>query len=71
MKFGIKHLRRRTPRIARRIGNALASAGMTVAGIGYINEYTRLAIAAAIAGGVGKFITELFTDEKTDSDTGA
>ena len=62
-KASLKHIGKRTPAKLRRLGNALFGASTVVCSVAYISDYPKLAVGALIAGGVGKFITELFTDE--------
>ena len=65
MKFGIKHLRKKTPKICKRIGNGLIAGSLFILGGSFAFTFpTWFMIMIGILGFTGKFITSLFTDEK-------
>lgn len=65
MKFALTlaSLKAETPQVARRIGNALLGTGMVVAGMSVTLQHDAIAIGAAIASAIGKFLTEFFSPE--------
>lgn len=54
-----------TPTRWRKAGDALLSAGATLSAYAVIEEIKWLALTALFVGVVGKFLTNLFTDENT------
>lgn len=64
IKFGLKNYLKPTPEVMRRLGNALLSVSTSVTVGGAIAEYKWVTITAAVAGLVGKFLTEFFTEEE-------
>jgi len=51
-----------TPKRFRVLGDSIAAASLFVAGLNI--EHPKLMLACGIAGAVGKFITNFFTDEQ-------
>ncbi len=64
MKASVKNLNKNTPAKLRKLGNALFAFSAVICAGSAISDYPNLAIAALIVGAIGKFITELFTDEQ-------
>ena len=62
-KASLKNLRKKTPAKLRRLGNALFGFSTFISTGAYIGDYRKLALAILFIGGIGKFITALFTDE--------
>lgn len=53
-----------TPKRLRVLGDSIAAASLFVAGLNI--EHPKLMLACGIAGAVGKFVTNFFTDEAGD-----
>jgi hypothetical protein len=51
-----------TPKRLRVLGDSIAAGSLFVAGLNI--EHPKLMLACGIAGAVGKFVTNFFTDEK-------
>lgn len=63
MKFGLKHFHAPTPKLMKRIGNALfVTFGSGAVVLVYSIDSKALAIGCFILGSAGKFITECFTN---------
>lgn len=67
MKFGWKRYFEPTPKRLRILGDSLAAGSLFVAGLSIVSGYEKIAIGIAIAGWIGKFISNFFADENTDS----
>ena len=52
-----------TPKRFRILGDSLASASVFISSFAIINHHETLGIFVLVSGWVGKFITNLFTDE--------
>lgn len=52
-----------TPKRFRVLGDSLAAAAIFVGGIAIVNGYEKIAIGVAVAGGLGKFLSNFFADE--------
>ena len=63
VKFGYKYYFKPTPKRLRIFGDSLAAGSLFVAGLAIVNGYEKIAIGVAIAGWVGKFISNFFNDE--------
>lgn len=65
MKFELtwKSFVAETPKVARRIGNALFGAGMAISGMAAVINHDSIAIGSAIAAAVGKFLTSFFSED--------
>jgi hypothetical protein len=63
IKFGYKQYFKPTPKRIRIFGDSLAAASLFVSGLAISNGYEKIAIGIAIAGWVGKFISNFFADE--------
>lgn len=63
IKFGFKHYFKPTPKRFRILGDSLAGASIFVSGLAIVNGYEKIALGVAIAGWVGKFISNFFTNE--------
>jgi len=57
-----------TPKRVRVLGDSLAGSAVFIATISMVSGYEKIAIAVAVVGMVGKFISNFFTDENTDND---
>ena len=62
-KASLSNIRKNTPKKLKRLGNALFGFSTFISAGAYIGDYPKLALAMLFIGGIGKFITELFTDE--------
>lgn len=62
-KMSWKNFFRPTPKRFRVLGDSLAGSAIFVAGIAMVNGHEKIAIGVAIAGGLGKFISNFFADE--------
>lgn len=62
-KFGWKYYFAPTPKRMRIFGDSLAAGSLFVAGLSIMTGHEKIAIGVAIAGWVGKFISNFFTDE--------
>jgi hypothetical protein len=63
VKFGYKYYFKPTPKRLRIFGDSLAAGSLFVAGLAIVNGYEKIAMGVAIAGWVGKFISNFFNDE--------
>ncbi len=63
MKKHIKRYYAPTPKKWRKIGDALLGASTTITGFAIYNEVKWIAYTALVIGVIGKFLTNLFTDE--------
>jgi hypothetical protein len=63
MKFGFKHYFKATPQRIRIIGDSLAAASLFVASLNLDNP--KLMMIIGLAGGLGKFLTNFFSDENS------
>ncbi len=61
--WGPTQLLKRTPRLFRRIGNALAAAALFGGAISAITEHEKLGLYIGIAGIIGKFLASCFSEE--------
>ncbi len=61
VEFSFRSLFKKTPKIIRRIGIALSSAGLAGAGLAYIGDYPKLAGVCVIAVIVGTFVGNMFS----------
>jgi len=62
MKAGIKHYWKPTPQKMRKLGDSLLATATFVTGLSIISNYKTVALVAVIAGAIGKFITNFFTE---------
>lgn len=66
-KFGFKEYFKPTPKRIRIFGDSLAAGSLFAAGLSLVNGYQTIAIAIAVVGWFGKFLSNFFSDEhKTD-----
>ena len=63
MKFGWKRYFAPTPKRLRVLGDSLAAGSLFVAGLSIMTGHEKIAIGVAIAGWLGKFISNFFADE--------
>jgi hypothetical protein len=61
--FGFKHYFKPTPKRLRIFGDSLAAGSLFVAGLAIVNGYEKIAMGVAVAGWVGKFISNFFSNE--------
>lgn len=59
-----------TPKRVRVLGDSLAGSAVFIATISMVSGYEKIAIAVAIIGMVGKFLSNFFTDENTSNNSG-
>ena len=67
MKFGWKRYFEPTPKRLRVLGDSLAAGSLFVAGLSIMTGHEKIAIGVAIAGWLGKFISNFFADENINS----
>jgi len=67
MKFGWKRYFSPTPKRLRVLGDSLAAGSLFVAGLSIMTGHEQIAIGVAIAGWLGKFISNFFSDEDTSN----
>lgn len=58
--FALKNIHLPTPRRIKKIGDALAAAGIFVGAGTFISDYPKIALASLLTGGVGKFLATCF-----------
>lgn len=63
IKFGVKEYFKPTPKRIRIFGDSLAAASVFVSGLAIVSGYEKIAIGIGVAGWLGKFISNFFTDE--------
>lgn len=63
VNFGYKYYFKPTPKRLRIFGDSLAAGSLFVAGLAIVNGYEKIAMGVAVAGWVGKFISNFFNDE--------
>ena len=63
VRFGFKHYFKPTPKRLRIFGDSLAAGSLFVAGLAIVNGYEKIAMGVAVAGWVGKFISNFFSNE--------
>lgn len=69
MKFGLKYYFKPTPKKIRLIGDSLAAASLFVSGMTLMEGYKEIAIFIAVSGWVGKFLSNMFADADTKTET--
>ena len=57
-----------TPKRVKILGDSLAGSAVFIATISLVSGYEKIAIAVAIIGMVGKFLSNFFTDENNIND---
>lgn len=62
-KMKIKNYFKPTPKRFRIFGDSLAAGSLFVAGLAIVSGYEKIAIGVAVAGWLGKFLSNFFTDE--------
>jgi hypothetical protein len=65
MKISWKRYFEPTPKRFRVLGDSLAAGSLFVAGLSIMTGHEKIAIGVAIAGWLGKFISNFFSDEDT------
>ena len=63
MKFGIKHYWSPTPKSVRKFADSLSAAALAVSSYAFMTDYKVVAYIVLASAFVGKFISNLFTDE--------
>lgn len=58
-----------TPKRVKILGDSLAGSAVFIATISMVSGYEKIAIAVAIIGMVGKFLSNFFTDENTSNNS--
>jgi hypothetical protein len=67
MKISWKRYFEPTPKRFRVLGDSLAAGSLFVAGLSIMTGHEKIAIGVAVAGWLGKFISNFFSDEDTPS----
>lgn len=62
MKFGLKELKKPTPKLMKRIGASLLSVSVFVSGYAFYNNQEYIGIFGLVTGVVGTFITNMFSE---------
>ena len=62
-KMSWKNYFKPTPKRVRIFGDSLAAGSLFVAGLAIVTGYEKIAIGVAVAGWLGKFLSNFFTDE--------
>lgn len=62
-KMSWKNYFKPTPKRIRIFGDSLAAGSLFVAGLAIVSGYEKIAIGIAVAGWLGKFLSNFFTDE--------
>ena len=63
MKFGIKHYWSPTPKKIRKFADSLSAAALAVSSYAFMTDYKVVAYIVLASAFVGKFVSNLFTDE--------
>jgi hypothetical protein len=63
MKFGIKHYWSPTPKSVRKFADSLSAGALAVSSYAFMTDYKVVAYIVLASAFVGKFISNLFTDE--------
>lgn len=63
MKFGIKHYWAPTPKSVRKFADSLSAAALAVSSYAFMTDYKVVAYIVLSSAFVGKFVSNLFTDE--------
>ena len=69
MKFGIKSYYSPTPKKLRKIGDALLGSSQFITGYCVIMEEKYLALVCIILGTIGKFMTNLYSEDNDGKNT--
>ena len=63
LKFGISHYWSPTPKSVRKVADSLSAAALAVSSYAFMTDYKVVAYLVLATAFVGKFISNLFTDE--------
>jgi len=63
MKFGIKHYWSPTPKKIKKIADSLSAAALAVSAFSFVSDYKVVAYIILASAFVGKFLSNLFTDD--------
>jgi len=63
MKFGIKHYWSPTPKSVRKFADSLSAGALAVSSYAFMTDYKVVAYIVLASAFVGKFVSNLFTDE--------
>jgi hypothetical protein len=63
MKFGIKHYWAPTPKSIRKFADSLSAGALAVSSYAFMTDYKVVAYIVLATAFIGKFISNLFTDE--------
>jgi hypothetical protein len=63
MKFGIKHYWSPTPKSVRKFADSLSAGALAVSSYAFMTDYKVVAYIVLATAFVGKFVSNLFTDE--------
>ena len=64
MKFGIKHYWSPTPKSIRKIADSLSAGALAVSSYAFMTDYKVVAYIVLASAFVGKFVSNLFSDEE-------
>jgi len=65
MKFGFKHYWSPTPKSVRRFADSLSAAALAVSAYTFMSDYNVVAYVVLACTFVGKFVSNLFSDDET------
>lgn len=69
MKFDWNGYFKPTPKLFRKVGDALLGVSMMGVGFAIVEESKWIAITLLVTGVVGKFLTNFFKEDESDTDT--
>lgn len=64
MKFGMKHYWSPTPKSIRKIADSLSAGALAVSSYAFMTDYKVVAYIVLASAFVGKFVSNLFSDEE-------
>lgn len=67
MKFGIKHYWSPTPKAVRKFADSMSAAALAVSSYAFMADYKVVAYIVLACAFVGKFFSNLFAEEKSNS----
>lgn len=66
MKFGFQEYFKPTPKKVRKIADSLSAAAMAASGYAFVQDYKVFAYIILSSAFVGKFLSNLFSEEKVE-----
>ena len=63
MKFGFKHYWSPTPKKIKKIADSLSAAALAVSAFSFVSDYKVVAYVVLTCAFIGKFLSNLFTDD--------